>query len=357
MATQTTRIDRIYFLIHPCCWSMADSPAPDYLETYHVRASEWFAARNLERETNRKQKELIQSMGPNEALIIYPIGQSKPMLDLIATGERELGPRCIVQQAPCCEAPAQLRDMSEPIRRFLDDEEMEGRQAYWDVIPETLRPEIEQEICDACDLLGYDWDPGALKVIQGNRVYAQEFADAFQQRGLLVDPETVTAEAFGEGFEQCAMTWKSMVPGYLGWCHPIENNFELSVSGFPHLFDAQLKERIHLDHDIRIFLWQKWHGLPMALITRAQGRLADPRYYIDLPVDDGFIEVYSGRDMVWPSDESPLSVKDGLMRVPVMTGLRKYASCDCCYVLGASYNFDEFRKLLLSAKITSDYCC
>ena len=86
MAAQTTRIDKIYFLIHPCCWSMTDSPAPDYLETYHVRPSEWFAARNLEQETNRKQKELIQSMGPNEVLIIYPIGQSKPMLDLIATG-------------------------------------------------------------------------------------------------------------------------------------------------------------------------------------------------------------------------------------------------------------------------------
>ena len=277
MAAQTTHIDKIYFLIHPCCWSMADSPTPEYLETYHVRPSEWFAARNLEQETNRKQKELIQSMGPNEVLIIYPIGQSKPMLDLIATGERELGPRCIVQQAPCCEAPAQLRDMSEPIRHFLDDEEMEGRQAYWDVVPEALRPEIEQEIRDACDLIGYDWDPGALKVIQGNRAYAQEFADAFEQRGLVVDPETVTAEAFGEGFEQCAMTWKSMVAGYLGWRHPIENNFELSVSGFPHLFDAQLKERIHLDHDIRLFLWQKWHGLPMALIARAQGRLADPR--------------------------------------------------------------------------------
>ena len=77
-------------------------------------------------------------------------------------------------------------------------------------------------------------------------------------------------------------------------------------------------------------------------------------HYIDLPVDDGFIEVYSGRDMIWPADESPLSVNDGLMRVPVMTGQRQYASCDCCYVLGASYSYDEFRELLLRAKITFD---
>ena len=354
MAEQTTRIDKIYFLIHPCCWSTADKPDLNYLKTYGVRTSEWYAARNLERETNRKQKELIHAMGPNEALIIYPIGQSEPMLDLIATGERELGPRCIVQKSPCCEAPAQLKDMSEPIRHFLDDEEMEGRQKFWDVVPEALRSEIEQEIRDTCEVIGYDWGPGALKVIQGNRAYAAEFAAAFKERGLLVDPETVTAEAFGEGFEQCAMTWKSMVAGYLGWRNPIENNYELSVSGFTHLFDAQLRERIHLDNDIRVFLWQKWHGLPMALVVRAQGRLVDPRYYIDLPVGDNFIEVYSGRDMIWPADDSPLSIKDGLMRVPVMTGQRQYASLDCCYLLGASYSYDEFRDMLVNATITSD---
>ena len=354
MAEQTTRIDNIYFLIHPCCWALSDKPDPNYLKTHGVRASEWYAARNLERETNRKQKELIESMGPNEALVIYPIGKSEPMLDLIATGERELGPRCVVIESPVCEAPAQLKDMSEPIRHFLNDEEMEGRQAYWDVIPEALRPEIEQEIRDACEVLGYDWAPGALKVIQGNRVYAQEFADAFEQRGLVVDPGTVTAEAFGEGFEQCAMTWKSMVSGYLGWRNPIENNYDLSVSGFTHLFDAQFRERIHLDHDIRLFLWQKWHGLPMALLVRAQGRLADRRYYVDLPVDQGFLEVLENRKVTWPAEDSPLAAQDGILRVPVMTALRKYASCDCCYLLGASYTYDEFRDMLLGAKITSD---
>ena len=58
--------------------------------------------------------------------------------------------------------------------------------------------------------------------------------------------------------------------------------------------------------------------------------------------------------MIWPADKSPLSVKDGLMRVPVMTGQRQYASCDCCYLFGASYSYEEFRRLLLSAEISSD---
>jgi hypothetical protein len=349
----TTRIDNINFLIHPCCWAMTDKPNLDYLKTYGVRASEWYAARSLERQVNQKQIELIKAMGPNEVLIIYPIGQSKPMLDLIATGERELGPRCIIQTSPCKEAPAQLKDFDEPIRHFLDDEEMEDRQAYWDVLPESLRSEIKQEIRDTCEAIGYDWGPGALKVIQANRAYAKEFADIFEQRGLEIDPETVTAQAFGEGFEQCAMTWKSMLPGYLGWRHPIENNYDLSVSGSPLLFDAKLKERIALDHDIRLFLWEKWHGLPMALLVRAQGRLADLRYYADLTVEEGCLEIYEGREMIWPAEDSPLTLKDGLLRVPVMTGLRKYPKCDCCYLLGGGYSYDEFRKILVNAPITT----
>ena len=332
---------------------MSDRPDPNYLETYGVLASEWYAARNLERETNRRQKELMKSMGPNEAMVIYPIGTSEPMLDLIATAERELGPRCIVVESPTCEAPAQLKDMPEPISHFLDDEEMEGRQAYWDVVPEALRPEMEQEIRDACEVIGYDWGPGALKVVQGNRLYAHELANALEQRGLVVDPETVTAEAFGEGFEQCAMTWKSMVPGYLGWRKPIENNYDLSVSGYPLLFDVKFKERIALDHDVRLFLWEKWHGLTLALLTRAKQRLADPRYYAHLPVKEGFLEVWEARKVIWPAKDSPLSASDGILSVPVMTGSRKYASCDVCYLMGASHTYDEFRDLLIHAEINT----
>ncbi len=354
MPQETTRIDNIYFLIHPCCWAMSDKPDPDYLETYGVLKSEWYAARNLERETNRKQKELIEAIGPNEAMVIYPIGKSEPMLELIETAQRELGPRCVIVESPTCECPSQLKDMSEPIKHFLDDDEMEGRQAFWDVVPESIRPQIEQEIRDACEVIGYDWAPGALKVVQGNRIYAQEIADAFMHRGLIVDPETVTAEAFGEGFEQCAMTWKSMIPGYLGWRNPIENNFELSVSGYPFLFDVKFTERIALDNDIRLFLWEKWHGLPAALLVQMKPRLADLRYYAHLPVKDDALEVWEARKVIWPAKDSPLTADNGVLHLPVMTGSRKYSSCDTCYLLGASYSYDQFREMLISAEITSD---
>ena len=333
---------------------MSDAPDPDYLNTYGVLSSEWYAARNLEREVNHRQKKLIESMGPGEAMVIYPIGDSQPMSDLINAAERVLGPRCIVLKSPVCAPPAHLTEMSEPIRHFLDDKEMAGRQEFWDVVPESLRPEVEQEIRDACEVIGYNWSPQALKVVQGNRLYAQEITDAFESRGLIIDPESVTAEAFGEGFEQCAMTWKLMIPGYLGWRNPIRNVYDLSVSGYRTLFDARFTERIDLDGDICLFLWEKWHGLPMAFVQRAAERLADERLFTHLPLDAGALEVWETRQAIWPSNDSPLRAENGVLRVPVKSGSRKYSHCDDCYVLGAGYTYDDFRAILLSAKISTD---
>ena len=354
MTSETTRIDRIYFLIHPVCWGLSDKPDPDYLETYGVLASEWYAALSLERQVNQKQMEFMEAMGPNEALIIFPIGESKPMLDLIATAERVLGPRCLIPECPITPEPAQLKDMSEPIRHFLDDEEMEGRDAYWDPIPESLRPVVEKEIRDACEALGYDWNPAALKVVGVSRLVAAELTKMFDERGLVIDPETVTAEAFGEGFEQCAMTWKLLLPDYLGWRNPVRNIYDLSVSGQPVLFDAQFKERIDLDNHISLFLWEKWHGLPMALFQRAAERFVDPRHYVNLPVDDGVLEVWEARKPIWPAKDSTLTEENGMLRVPMKSGSRKYYDCDACYILGASYAYDQFRSMLLNAEITTD---
>ena len=36
-----------------------------------------------------------------------------------------------------------------------------------------------------------------------------------------------------------------------------------------------------------------------------------------------------------------------MLRVPVMSGSRKYCDCDARYLLGASYRYDQFRTTLL----------
>ena len=346
-------IDRIYFLIHPCCWAMHTDGIPkDYLETTGQPASNWYSAVNWERAVNRQQMRFISDMKPNEALVIYPIAQSRPMLDLIEQGERCLGRRCIVQKAQVVVEPKPLHDMAEPIRHFLEDEQLDGREAFLGALPERLRDKLFDEVRATCEVSGYDWNPGGLKVISGNLLYADEIGDELAKRKLIVDPATLRAEAFGEGFEQCAMTWKSLIPEYLGWANPIENNFDLSVSGAAVLFDARLVDRIALDDTVRLFLWEKSHGLPMAMFAQAACRFRDPQLYVHVPLDGLVPEVWDVTNKkCWPADDSPLAVEDGCLKVPVMTGLRK-GTDGTYYLVGANLDREQFRELLLRARIS-----
>ena len=72
-----------------------------------------------------------------------------------------------------------------------------------------------------------------------------EIEGALRSRGFIFDKASVECEGFGESFEGCSMTWKSMLPHYLGLQNPIENNYELSVSDAPVLFNARFVERLH----------------------------------------------------------------------------------------------------------------
>ena len=67
----TRVIDRIVFLFHPACWAMAETPDSEYLATYGVRHSWWYAARNRERRIVALQKEFISAMRPNELLYLH----------------------------------------------------------------------------------------------------------------------------------------------------------------------------------------------------------------------------------------------------------------------------------------------
>ena len=123
-----------------------------------------------------------------------------------------------------------------------------------------------------------------------------------------------------------------------------------------HLQQQQLQQRRSLGSRLATALralLSLYNGLPVALVARAGARLADPRQFVELPTDRGMFEVWENRRTIWPSKDSPLQARNGILRVPVMTGLRKYDSCDCCYLIGASYTYEQFRELLVNAPIVS----
>ena len=347
------RIDRVFFLIHPGCWALCEG-RPDLaaLRQNGTRYSWFFAADHRERRVNELQKEFIRSLGPHDAMVVYPIGDTPAMRGLIQTARTHLGDRCIVQQASIKPEPAVLYDMAEPIRHFLEDDALEGRDAFWEVIPAHLHDDVRQEIQRACEVHGHNWNPGALKVIAGNRSYADEIACESTRLGWEIDPNTIDSVAFGEGFEQCAITWKAMVGDHLGWSNPIENDYELSVSGAPCLFDAEFRERISLDHDVRLFLWEKPNDLWLGFYVRARGRLHEPHYNAVFMPGDAVIEVVDISDrLLWPGDGTVVSLTDDRLRVPVLSGLRLVAGEGPCYVIGCNMAYPDFRDLLTNAAV------
>ena len=349
-------IQRVFFMIHPTCWAEFPDGPPESFVQNGGNLSDFYAASNWEKRVNQKQKEFISKMLEDDVLIIYPIGKSNEMRELISYAERILGTRCLVIKSDVYREPEQLEEMDDPIRHFLEDEDMEGRSEFWDILPVSEREDMIKEIREACEVSGYNWRPAALKVVQGNRLYAMEIKEEFRKRGFEVDPSTVESESFGEGFEQCAVDWKSMLSDYLGWTNPIENRFDLSVSGAPILFDADFRERLSLESDIRLFLWEKSQGRPMGLFVRARARLEDPSYFVHVPIEGVSLEGWNVTGhKVWPSENPSLAVQNGNLRVPVLSGTRKVSSeLQTCYLIGCDTAYDRFRELLYTATIYSE---
>lgn len=346
----TQDIRKLYFMFHPVCWGQGEihhgGPPPDRDKDLWRACLEW------EREVNERQKRFMSAMKPDEALVIFPIGETPPMRDLEEHAERALGRRCIIPRDVWCKnAPTEWGELPDPFERFLDGETLEGKTAYLEGVPPAIRSEIEAEIQAARRTCKDPWNIAVFKVLFHSRMAAERLKEAFKARGLQYDSATVESEAFGEGFEQCAMTWKAMLVPYLGLSKPAWNIFELSVTGAPFLINARLKERIKLGAEIQLFLWEGEDNRCIGLYARAWCRLKDPQFYAHVPLEGLSLEVWDVRSKRWPADDSPLRVTDGRMKAPIYNAIRRDDSDGTFYLTADGASFDEFRRRLLSARI------
>jgi hypothetical protein len=354
--TNSIPIDKIYFMIHPCSWAAsADGPSTERKQTEGFSVSNWYTALNWEVDVNKRQHELIDEIKPNELLIIFPSRESDEMRELIKHGEAALGERCIVcrepDSVPLHHEPKTLSVISEPIRHFLEDNDMEGRDIFWNLVPQKFKRTLYKEIKDISSVIGYSWPPSALNLLAIAHIYANDISYEIGKRGFIVNPNTVKSEAFGEGFEQCAMHWKSMIPGHLNWSRPIENNFNLSVSGGQLLFDAKLIERVPLPNNIRLFLWEKSHGIPLALFAKASAKFTDSSYDVKIPLTQLEVEAWDLQHKLWPTNDSILGSDGGYLSVPVLSATSRRPN-ETCYLIGCNVTYENFRNTLLQAEFT-----
>ncbi len=353
------KINKIHWWIHPYCWSLHGLRAPQGRDQ-----DSWNAEIARELWIHTLHLDLINKMGPDEALIIYPIGSSRPMMQLEEHAKRVLGDRCFILQRRTA-GDALFKGIKDPIRRFLDDKSWAERDEWLHNMftdfgrneePKGIRQEMEAEVRAACKKIGYDWPGSALEVAYYQRMIAHDIAAVFRERGLVYDPQTVECVASGEGFEECAMTWKSMVARYLGLAHPIENDYELSVSGFSYLRNATFKERIALSNDVRLFLWEGEDDQVIAMFARAQTALGDPQFYAKLPIDGPLnLEVRTFTDLFWEG-KAYTRLPRGYLYMPVFTATRGAGGDDdgCFYLIGSGESYEKFRDRLASAEITTE---
>lgn len=345
-------INKIFWCIHPYCWSM-------YSDVPNGRDPElWNAILAWELRVHDLHLDFVSKMKPDEALIIYPIGASEPMCKLIEYSQQTLEERFILVDWQCASVEF-LANVSDPIRRFLSDEKLPGKQEFIHnmltdfghrKLPVGLAEELETEIREACETIGYDWDYQALKVIYYNRVLALDIEEKFHQRGLVYNPQTVACLAFGEGLEQCAMTWKSMLPHYMGLANPIENDPKLSVSGAAYLINARFRERVAFDDDVRLLLWDGENEQTIALFYRTATRLKHPQLYAHIPLEGLNLEVWVMNEKFWAA-EAHAVLPGGHLYVPVYTAIRTSEVNSYFYLIASGVSFEDFRYRLVNAEI------
>lgn len=323
-------IKKVYFLIHPVTYAtfLVDGKVP---RAPNLRQTEYMAIYETEKAVRKRQDEFIAGMKDDELLVLYPIGQSGEMLKLEEYASDTLGDRCVILRR-------------EPVQPAT-------AEGY---LPDNLLLGVSAEIVALSVRYGYDWSARCLKVLYTSRGYACDLQREMIKRHFTVDPLTVESEAFGEGFEECAMTWKGMVGSYLGWTKPTENNYELSVSAAPFLLFARYRERLEVAGDIRLFLWEGADGRPIALYARASFRLADPRYYVKMRFDPGIVVANVAGEIFWPLKQPPLNpvrVEAEAFLLPVFEGARRFSDDQALYIKGRHAGYDEFKQKLLDLKI------
>ena len=347
---QRLKIDKIYFMFHPTCWRQSGPKAPA-----GVAQDKWTACFDWEVQVNEQQKAFMDQMKPNEALVMFPIGASPPMKDLERHGTKVLGRRCIIMRRRSVDPSPEWANLDDPFKSFLEDDNLAGKAKFLQSIPADVQTELADEIREARTALGTDWSIGVFEVIYYSRMCAEDVKNEFAQRHMVYDPAKVESEAFGEGFEQCAMTWKSMLVPYMGLQKPAYNIYDLSVTGAVFLRQAEFRERVALRDGIQLFLWEGKEGGHIGFYARAWCRLKDPQFWVHVPLEDMSLEAWGLEKYGtkhWPAEGSPLKTEDDHLQVPILNGIRRDGTDGTYYLIAKGIDFKDFRRRLVEARIT-----
>ncbi len=269
-------IERIRFLIHPFSYRIPRPSGYDGSPEARARWNQYVAYENA---TSQKWFQAIAGLGPKEALVICAARVGCPP-DLRAHAEKHLGSRAVV------------------IEEYLDQ-----RSDFPDQLSIQAKMEIGEDVVAMYQKYGKEWTPQSLSVPIVARGWVERLHLVFNQRGLTFDPKTVRVDGWGESFEGCVANYARFLGPYLGLTKPIENEYEMTVPDAPFLLTARFLEKIPLERDVHLYLWEVADGQLVALFQKARTTVAEPALFAQFPLAGLKIELRdkTGRQ-VWPAN-------------------------------------------------------
>jgi hypothetical protein len=327
-------VEKIYFMIHPLLYEpLAADPA---------RAQKVQKYIDYEKQVSKRWYDAIANMRQNEALVVGAPGCPQKLQDFI---EEHLGTRGLIIRDNLISQPDLWNELSPEARQGLGHDLL---AMYWKH--------------------GFEWtsDPLGQPVIA--RGWAERVKLAFRERGLTFNPATVQAESWGESFEGCVANYGRYLGSYLGLVRPVEDNFEMTVPDAPFLLTARFLERVPLERNVRLYLWEGQDGRLIALFLKLQSTIGEPSLYARVPVGNKRLEVRSRMNRpMWPKAEGSAQLKegtppwevrrqqkasaiteaDGRLKIPIPTPL----VLDAAYIFAEGLPFPEFRAMLAKSSL------
>ncbi|MEW5979949.1 MAG: hypothetical protein AB1898_29485 [Acidobacteriota bacterium] len=327
-------IKKIYFLIHPLTWvNHSTGKFKTYFEYEKDIEVRWYQA--------------ISAIGPDEALVLWPMTKSKRADDLVRYAQTTLGVRCVTIPRSkdwygCCEEGGKRG-----IPAKLDRETLAG---------------IGQDLVEAMLARGEKWPVDEMSQAMTARTWVKDIQSAFRERGLRIDAATVQSEAWGESFDGCMGKWSSFLAHYLGLQSPVAMRFELSVPDAPFLLEATFLESIPLHRNVRLFLWKARDDRLVGFYQVGLQSVADRNLYAELESTElpGLEVQDKSGNKIWPGENSVLVERnEKVLRVAVSRNLARrpgwnYAPGEPVYVFGKGFTLEAFRTFLMQAPIVED---
>ena len=239
--------------------------------------------------------------------------------------------------------PKQINDLHELARKHF------GSRCIFD--PDDFGPNTKALIADdlerlfACRGRLNEWGPYEIWTSNNARRWTEGIKKTLIENGLTYDPEYLNFITCGCQWAGCLTKYSAFMAKYLGLNRIADIYMELVPgAGFP--FDATFRERVILDRNVQLFLFEATDGRPMAQFHDGLRGVWEPPHTATVTIDPHKIELNT-TPVAHPSAYvATRYLKDGFV-ANVIDG----CFCGITTILGCYISYDEFKDALTQAVI------